>query len=222
MRRSNEYCAYSKARPSILPVRVAAVPAALRIFRVARDAEIAHRGVAEDRAVAGEGVQQHFAAAREGLQRFGVDLRIEQHRRPDGHDDPGVGGGLVDGVVNRRFHRHARRIHARLEAEHRRREAGMHVRVVDAGDDHASVEIDDLRSCAGQRLDLGGRADGGNAIAFDGNRFGPRSRSIAGEDFAGQQDQRWFGLGDCAEERTEEKESEGHERDASHHPILFS
>ena len=69
--------------------------------------------------------------------------------------------------------------------------AGMHVRVVDAGDHHAPAEIDDLRPCGRQRPDLRGRADGGDAVAFDGQRFGkgraaspvktlPESRTIEG------------------------------------------
>ena len=66
-----------------------------------------------------------------------------------------------------------------VEVERRRHVAEadrVDVRVVDAGEQRAAVEVDDAGVRAGERLDVGARADGADRVARDGERLGDSCR----------------------------------------------
>src|SRR5215470_16668470 len=64
----------------------------------------------------------------------------------------------------------------------------VEVRVLEAGDDEAAVEINDRGVVGSQLLDVGVRADCDQFVSCDGEGLGTRLRVVAGPDFAVQED----------------------------------
>jgi hypothetical protein len=63
------------------------------------------------------------------------------------------------------------------------------VGVLEAWNEEPTGQVDDPRARANLSGDLGGRPDGGNLLAADGDGFGPWPASIDGVDVAAGEDE---------------------------------